>query len=54
MRLLRHLGGLLKEIFSFAMHNKAWWIVPMVIILLLLGVIIYVAAGSAPYMYTLF
>jgi hypothetical protein len=35
---LSNLGRLFREIFQFAMQNKAWWIVPTVLILLLLGV----------------
>ena len=54
MRLLRHLGGLLKEIMSFAWHHKAWWIVPMVLILLLLAGVIIFSQSSAPFIYTLF
>ena len=54
MRILRHLGRLLKEILSFAWHHKAWWIVPMVLILLLLAGIIIFSQSSAPFIYTLF
>ena len=40
MRFLRHLGRLLKEILGFAWHHKAWWIVPVVLIMLVLALII--------------
>ena len=33
----KYIGRLFREIFQFAMQNKAWWIVPTVLILLLLG-----------------
>jgi len=54
MRFLLHLGRLLGEIFSFARENKAWWIVPIVLILLLLGILVVVGQSAAPFIYTLF
>jgi hypothetical protein len=44
------------ELFSFLLHNKRWWIVPMLVSLLLLGVLIILAQTSAvaPFVYTLF
>jgi hypothetical protein len=50
----RHLGKLLKEIGGFAWHNKAWWIIPIVLILLVLALIIVLGQTSAPFIYTLF
>lgn len=49
-----YLGRLCREIFQFAMQNKAWWIVPTVLILLLLGVLIFSGQAVAPFIYTLF
>jgi hypothetical protein len=54
MRFLRHLGRLLKEFFGFAWENKAWWIVPMVLVLLLLALLIVTGQVSVPWLYTLF
>lgn len=54
MRIFRHLGRLLGEFFSFAMQNKAWWIIPIVLVLLLLTVFIVAGTGAAPFIYTLF
>jgi hypothetical protein len=55
MRFLRHLGRLLKEFFGFAWKNKAWWIVPIVLVLLLLSLFIIAGSGVAPaFIYTLF
>lgn len=54
MRFLVHLLRLLKEVGQFAWHNKAWWIVPMVLILLLLVFLIVAGQTSAPFIYTLF
>jgi hypothetical protein len=45
---------LLRDVFGFAWHHKAWWIVPMVLVLLLLGLLIVVGQSSAPFIYTLF
>ncbi len=54
MRKLRHLGALLAEVWSFARENKAWWLVPLVVVLLLLGVLIFAGQTVAPFIYTLF
>lgn len=54
MRFLRHLGNLLNEFGSFAWQNKAWWIVPIVLTLLLLAALITAGQISAPFIYTLF
>ena len=54
MRFLRYVGRLLGEFFQFAWHNKAWWIVPIVLVLLLLTVLIVTGTSVAPFIYTLF
>jgi beta-lactamase regulating signal transducer with metallopeptidase domain len=54
MRFLRHLGRLMKEFFGFAWHHKAWWIVPMIIILLLMTILIFCTQSLAPFIYTLY
>ncbi len=54
MRFFRHLGKLLGEFFSFAMHHKAWWIIPIILVLLMMALLIAVGQGSAPFIYTLF
>jgi len=54
MKILKYLGVLLKEFGEFAWHNKAWWIVPVVLILLLLSVLIFAGSSAAPFIYTLF
>ncbi len=54
MRFLRYLKRLLREFFQFAWHNKAWWIIPIVIVLLILTSFIFVSASVAPFIYTLF
>ena len=54
MRFLKHLLRLLKEFGQFAWHNKAWWIVPVVLVLLLLALVIVSGQTVAPFIYTLF
>ena len=54
MIFFRHLGKLLKEFAGFAWHNKAWWIIPMVLVLLLLALLIVTSQSAAPFIYTLF
>lgn len=51
---LRTLRGLLREFTEFAAANKAWWIVPIVLILLLVAGIISLGGGATPLIYTLF
>lgn len=51
---LRHLGGLLSEIWSFARANKAWWIVPVVLILLLIAGLLVSVSAVSPFIYSLF
>ncbi|NQU39094.1 MAG: hypothetical protein HQ523_03995 [Lentisphaerae bacterium] len=53
MRFLKHLGILLKEFGEFAWHNKAWWIIPVVLILLLLAFLVVAGQTAAPFIYTL-
>lgn len=54
MRFLRHLGRLLKEFGLFAWANKAWWIVPIVLVLLIMALLIVTGQSAAPFIYTLF
>ena len=54
MLFLKHLWRLLKETGQFAMRNKAWWIVPMILVLLLLALLVVAGTNVAPFIYTLF
>lgn len=47
---------LLKDLWAFMRERKKFWLAPIIIILLLLGVLIVLAQGSAvaPFIYTLF
>jgi len=46
----------LKELWSFMKVRKKFWLLPLLIIMLLLGVLIVLGEGSAltPFIYTLF
>ncbi len=46
----------LKDLFKFLMERKAWWLAPIIFVLLLIGVLIVFGGGSAiaPFIYTLF
>lgn len=54
MRFIRHLGKLLMEFGRFAWDNKAWWIIPIILVLLLLSALIFVGQSAAPFIYTFF
>jgi hypothetical protein len=45
-----------KQIFSLLMERKAWWLVPMVLVFLLVGLLIVATHCSAlsPFIYALF
>ncbi len=48
--------GILRELWDFMKHRKRWWLLPIVILLVLLGLLIVFTEGSAlaPFIYTLF
>jgi hypothetical protein len=48
-------SGLAAEFLAFLLHNKKWWLAPIIIFLLLLGILaILGGTGAAPFIYTLF
>ena len=48
-------SSLLSELFGFLKANKAWWLAPIVVMLLLVGVLIFLGGTvAAPFIYTLF
>ena len=46
----------LKDLWDFMRERKKFWLAPIILVMLLLGVLIVVAQGSAvaPFIYTLF
>lgn len=47
---------LLKDLWAFMRERKKYWLAPIIIVMLLLGMLIVFAQGSAvaPFIYTLF
>ena len=47
--------GALREFLDFALHNKKWWLTPILVLLVLAGVLIVLGgSGVAPFIYSLF
>ena len=48
-------AGIVRELWDFLVENRAWWLTPIVVVLLLISVIVILGAtGAAPLIYTLF
>lgn len=46
---------LVEEFWQFIKENKAWWMIPILVCLGILGIVIVMAStGAAPFIYTLF
>jgi hypothetical protein len=47
--------SLLKDFVSFVLHNKKWWLLPLLFVLLLMGLLMFLSTSAvAPFIYTLF
>lgn len=47
--------GLLAEFVNFLLHNKKWWLAPIILALLLVGLLVILGGSAAsPFIYTLF
>ncbi len=48
--------SLVKEFLAFIVHEKKWWLIPLVAVLLIVGALILFASSSplAPFVYPLF
>ena len=47
--------GAVAEFAHFVLHNKKWWLTPIIVILLLAGILVILGStGAAPFIYTLF
>ena len=47
--------SVLGEYLDFLLHNKKWWLTPIVLILLLFGALVMLSGtAAAPFIYTLF
>ena len=48
-------AGFFTELWDFLRHNKKWWLLPIVVVLILVGVLIVLGSTAvAPFIYTLF
>ena len=48
-------GGFLAEFWDFLKHNKKWWLLPILAVLLLLGLLVILCGTAiAPFIYHLF
>jgi hypothetical protein len=48
-------SGVIGELWAFMRVNKKWWLTPIVVALLLLGVLIVLGgSAAAPFIYTIF
>jgi uncharacterized protein DUF5989 len=47
--------SLLADVWQFLRESKKWWLAPIVLALLLIGVLIVIAgSGVGPFLYTIF
>jgi hypothetical protein len=47
--------SLLRELWEFVCHNKKWWLVPVIVVLLLIGVVFWLSTTAVvPFIYTIF
>ena len=49
-------SSLVRELWVYMRVRKKWWLLPLVVVLLLVGMLIALAQGSAlaPFIYTIF
>ena len=46
--------GVIREFLQFLLHNKKWWLLPLVAILIVCSLLAFVTASLSPFLYTLF
>ena len=47
--------GVLREFWDYLRDNKKWWLLPILIVLLLFGILVFLSgSAAAPFIYTLF
>jgi hypothetical protein len=48
-------AGFFSDLWGFLKENKKWWLVPILVVFLILGLLILLSStGVAPFIYTLF
>jgi hypothetical protein len=46
--------GIVAEFWDFLLHNKKWWITPIILVILLMGLLVFLQGTAvAPFIYTL-
>lgn len=50
------MGRLLVELWMFMRERKKWWLLPLILVMLIVGSLLFLAQGSAlaPFIYTVF
>ena len=47
--------SLVSEFWAFVKENKKWWLLPVLLVILVLGALVFLTgSGAAPFIYTLF
>lgn len=47
--------GLFSEFWQFLKHSKKWWLLPIILVLVVFGVLVFLSStAAAPFIYTLF
>jgi Na+/H+ antiporter NhaB len=47
--------GIVSEFWYFLGHSKKWWLLPIVVVLLVFGILVFLSStAAAPFIYTLF
>ena len=54
MTKLGYAGKLFREFLGFAHENRAYWIIPLILLLAAMGVLIVASETAAPFIYALF
>jgi hypothetical protein len=48
-------SSIVAEFIDFLLHNKKWWLAPVIVVILLVGFLVILGGtGAAPFIYTLF
>lgn len=48
-------AGMTAEFMYFLKHSKKWWLLPIVVVLVVFGVLVFLSGtAAAPFIYTLF
>ncbi len=43
--------GLLAEFVDFLLHNKKWWLTPIILVLLAVGFLVWLGSSGLPFLY---